>query len=215
MTDVLPEASVLLPFVLASVVIALTPGPDMTFFVGRALSQGRAAGLAAFAGATTGILVHTLLVALGLSALLVAAPKAFLALKLIGALYLLWLAVQAIRHGSVLSLPANASVGTGSLRAAWAQGLLVNLLNPKIVIFFMTFLPQFVAVGDPDATARFVTLGLVFIAIGAVICVPIIFAADRVARALRGNARAARVLDYLFASIFAAFAARLLFARAH
>ena len=95
----------LVPFALAVVVIALTPGPDMTFFLGRALTQGRAAGFAAMAGATTGILVHTMLVALGLSALIVAAPAAFLALKVAGAGYLLWLAVQAIRHGSALTLP--------------------------------------------------------------------------------------------------------------
>jgi threonine/homoserine/homoserine lactone efflux protein len=214
MPPFLPDASTLAPFALASAVIALTPGPDMTFFVGRALSQGRAAGLAAFAGATTGILVHTLMVALGLSALLVAAPAAFLALKVAGALYLLWLAVQAIRHGAMLRLPAEAG-GARSLRATWAQGLLVNLLNPKIVLFFMTFLPQFVSVNDPQATARLFTLGLVFLAIGAAICVPIVFAAEGFARLLRGNARAARALDWIFASIFAGFAARLLFARAH
>ena len=211
----LPEPAVLLPFALASVVIALTPGPDMTFFVGRALSQGRAAGLAAFAGATTGILVHTLLVALGLSALLVAAPTAFLALKIVGALYLLWLAVQAVRKGSMLSLPANGAPTRASLRATWAQGLLVNLLNPKIVIFFLTFLPQFVSVNDPHATARLITLGIIFLLIGVAICVPIVFAAERFAKALRGNAKAARVFDWLFASIFAAFAARLIVARAH
>ena len=100
-----PDTAVLLPFTLAVVVIALTPGPDMTFFLGRALAHGRAAGLAAMAGASTGILVHTMLVALGLSALIVAAPTAFLALKVVGALYLAWLAVQAIRHGSALTLP--------------------------------------------------------------------------------------------------------------
>ena len=91
----LPDPGVLLPFALAVVVIALTPGPDMAFFLGRAVTQGRAAGLAALLGATSGILVHTMLVAVGLSALIVAAPAAFLALKLAGALYLAWLAVQA------------------------------------------------------------------------------------------------------------------------
>jgi threonine/homoserine/homoserine lactone efflux protein len=101
----LPDHAVLLPFSVAVVVIALTPGPDMAFFLGRALTQGRAAGLAALAGATSGLLVHTMLVALGLSALIVAAPTLFLALKLAGALYLAWLAVQAIRHGSALALP--------------------------------------------------------------------------------------------------------------
>lgn len=209
----LPEAAVLAPFALAVVVIALTPGPDMTFFLGRALTRGRAAGLAALAGATTGIMVHTALVALGLSALIVAAPKAFLALKIAGALYLLWLAVQAIRHGSALTLPRTAP-RPRSLAATWAQGLAINLLNPKIVLFFMTFLPQFVSVDDPDAAAKLFVLGGVFIAIAILVCVPMVLAAERFSRAMRASPRIARAIDWLFASIFTAFAVQILFSRA-
>jgi threonine/homoserine/homoserine lactone efflux protein len=209
----LPDATVLLPFALAVVVIALTPGPDMTFFLGRALTQGRAAGLAALAGATTGILIHTMLVALGLSALIVAAPRLFLALKVAGALYLAWLAVQAIRHGSALSLPDRAPDRAG-LAGTWASGLAINLLNPKIVIFFMTFLPQFVRTDDPAAPMQLVSLGLLFILIALCITVPMILAADRVAAAVRARPRIARVMDWIFASVFAAFAAHLLLGRA-
>ena len=100
MVTFVPDLSTILQFAVATLVIALTPGPDMTLFVGRAISHGRAAGFAAMFGAMTGIMVHTMLVALGLSALIIAAPKAFLALKIGGALYLLWLAYQAIRYGS-------------------------------------------------------------------------------------------------------------------
>ena len=104
-----------------------------------------------------------MLVALGLSALIVAAPTAFLALKVAGAALPAWLAVQAIRHGSALPLPdGRRAAGLG---ATWASGLAVNLLNPKIVLFFMTFLPQFVRPGDPHAAAQLITLGLLFIAI--------------------------------------------------
>ena len=209
----LPDTAVLLPFTIAVVVIALTPGPDMTFFLGRALAQGRAAGLAAMAGASTGILVHTMLVALGLSALIVAAPTAFLALKIVGALYLAWLAVQAIRHGSALTLP-DGPAPRASLAAIWASGLAINLLNPKIILFFMTFLPQFVRAGDPHAAAQFVVLGLLFIAIALVITVPMILAADRVAVALRTRPRIARTMDWIFASVFLGFAAHLLLGRA-
>jgi threonine/homoserine/homoserine lactone efflux protein len=207
----LPDASVLLPF--AVVVIALTPGPDMTFFLGRALSQGRAAGLAALAGASTGILVHTMLVALGLSALIVAAPTAFLLLKSAGALYLAWLAIQAIRNGSALTLPERTAPRAG-LAATWASGLAINLLNPKIILFFMTFLPQFVRAGDPHAASQLVILGLLFIAIALVIAVPMILAADRVASALRTRPRIARTMDWIFASVFMAFASQLLLGRA-
>ncbi len=208
----LPEPAVLLPFTLAAVVITLTPGPDMTFFLGRALSQGRAAGLAALAGACTGVLVHTALVALGVSALIVAAPTAFLVLKIAGAAYLAWLAVQAIRHGSAFTLPGAPPARTG-LAATWASGVAINLLNPKILLFFMTFLPQFVQPGDPDAAARLVGLGLIFIAVSLVITVPMILAADRVALTLRGNPRIARTTDWLFAGIFLTFAAQILLGR--
>ena len=209
----IPDAAVLLPFAVAVVVIALTPGPDMTFFLSRALVQGRAAGLAAMAGASTGILVHTMLVALGLSTLIVAAPTAFLTLKVVGALYLAWLAVQAIRHGSALTLPDRPAPGA-SLAATWARGLGINLLNPKIILFFMTFLPQFVRPDDPHAAAQLVILGFLFIAIALVITVPMILAADRVAGALRTRPRIARSIDFIFASVFMAFAAHLLLGRA-
>jgi threonine/homoserine/homoserine lactone efflux protein len=208
----LPDPAVLLPFAVAVVVIALTPGPDMTFFLGRALAQGRAAGLAAMAGASTGILVHTMLVALGLSALIVAAPTAFLVLKVAGALYLAWLAMQAVRNGSALTLPDRPAPRT-SLAATWASGLAINLLNPKIILFFMTFLPQFVRAGDPHAAAQLVFLGLLFIAIALLITVPMILAADRVAATLRARPRIGRAMDWVFASVFMAFAAHLLFGR--
>ncbi len=209
----LPDPAVLVPFSLAVLVIALTPGPDMTFFLGRTLAQGRPAGLAAVAGALSGILVHTLLVALGLSALILASPEAFLALKLLGAAYLLWLAFQAILHGSALTLPGPAAPRTG-LAATWASGLLINLLNPKIALFFMTFLPQFVSATDPRAASQLIALGLLFIAISLPVVLGIVLAAEQVAGALRSRPRIARVIDWLFAGVFASFAAQILFSRA-
>jgi len=208
----LPDPAVLAPFALAAVVIALTPGPDMAFFLGRAVSQGRAAGLAAMAGATAGILMHTMLVAVGLSALIVAAPSLFLGLKLAGAAYLAWLAVQAIRHGSALRLP-DRPAPRSSHGATFVSGLAINLLNPKIALFFMTFLPQFVRPGDPDAAGQLVALGLLFIVIALTITIPMILAADRVAALFRGRPRVARALDWLFASVFAGFATHLLLGR--
>lgn len=207
------DPAVLPAFAAAVVVLAITPGPDMTYFLGRAIAQGRRAGFAAATGALTGILIHTLLVALGLSALLVAAPQAFLALKVAGAVYLLWLAVQAIRAGAALALPTEAQAGPG-LGKVWATGLAINLLNPKIALFFMTFLPQFVSPGDPDAAARLVGLGLAFIAISLPVVVGVVLAADRVAALLRTRPRVARTIDWLFASVFCAFAAQILFSRA-
>ena len=208
----LPDPAILLPFTLAVVVIALTPGPDMTFFLGRALTQGRAAGLAAVAGAGTGLLVHTLLVSLGVSALIVAAPTLFTALKVAGALYLLWLAAQAFRRGSAPLLPREPG-SARSLAGTWASGVAINILNPKVALFFLTFLPQFVSAGDPNAVAQLFALGTIFVLIGSAINLGIVLAADRFAAGMRRNRRIARAMDWLFASIFAAFAAQLLLAR--
>ncbi len=213
MTAFVPDLSVLAPFALAVVIIALTPGPDMTFFLSRALAQGRAAGFAALGGATTGIVVHTALVALGLSALIVAAPAAFLALKIAGAGYLLYLAYQAIRHGSALNLPSRPAHARG-LGRIWASGLAINLINPKIALFFMTFLPQFVSAADPHAAGKLLVLGAVFITIATLVCVPMVLAAERFSQAMRGNPRIARTIDWLFAGVFTAFAAQILLSRA-
>lgn len=209
----IPEFAIIAQFALATLIIAITPGPDMTLFVGRTLSQGRAAGLACMAGAMSGILVHTLLVSLGLSALIVASPQAFLALKIFGAGYLIWLAVQAIRKGAAFS-PEKAAGPRRSLAGNWAMGIAINLLNPKIVLFFMTFLPQFVSASDPYAPQKLLFLGLLFIPISLPVTVPMVLAADSFASMLKRMPRVMRVVDYLFAGIFSAFALRILTASA-
>ena len=208
-----PETSILVQFAIATFILSITPGPDMTLFVGRALSSGRAAGFACMFGAMSGIVIHTALVALGLSALIVASPKAFLALKVVGAVYLVWLAVQAVRHGSAF----NPQLSTGprrSLMRHWATGLGINLLNPKIILFFMTFLPQFVSAGDPHAPGKLFFLGLLFIPLALPVTVPMVVAADRFAGLLRRHPRATRAVDYAFAGVFSAFAFKILTAQA-
>jgi threonine/homoserine/homoserine lactone efflux protein len=210
----LPDWSTILQFAVATVVIAITPGPDMTLFVGRALSDGKGAGLACMAGAMTGIVIHTSLVALGLSALIVASPQAFLVLKIVGAGYLIWLAFQAIRHGSAFSPEKMGAKRTRSLRQNWLTGLGINLMNPKIILFFMTFLPQFVSAHDPHAPSKLFFLGLLFIPLSLPIVVPMVLAADRFAGLLRKSPHVTRVTDYLFAGVFSAFALKILTAQA-
>lgn len=208
----IPEPSVLVQFSLATIVLALTPGPDMTLFVGRALSHGRAAGFAAMAGAMSGIIVHTMLVSLGLSALIIAAPQAFMALKIVGALYLLWLAYQALHNGSTFNPPVSAGKPM-SLAHHWVTGIAINLVNPKIILFFMTFLPQFVSATDPDAPGKFMFLGVLFMLVSLPIVAPLIWVADRFAAFLKQRPRAMRAIDYSFAGIFSAFAVKVLFAQ--
>ncbi|MBD0414097.1 LysE family translocator [Oryzicola mucosus] len=208
-----PDIATLLQFAVATIIIAITPGPDMTLFVGRALSQGRAAGFACMAGAMTGIVVHTSLVALGLSALIVASPEAFILLKVGGAAYLLWLAWQAIRHGSAFS-PEKKAGGSRSLMKNWATGLGINLMNPKIILFFMTFLPQFVSASDPHAPGKLFFLGLSFIVVSLPLTAAMVIAADRFSALLRKSPRVTRIVDYVFAGVFSAFALKILTAQA-
>ena len=211
--DYLPTAAVIAQFAVATLVIAITPGPDMTLFVGRALSEGRAAGLACMAGALTGCLIHTTMVAFGLSALIVASPQAFLALKIFGAGYLVWLAWQAIRKGSAFS-PEKKSGPQHTLVQNWATGIGINLINPKIILFFMTFLPQFVSVDDPNAAAKLFSLGFLFIIVSVPVTVPMVLAADGFSGLLRKSPRVTRAIDYLFAGVFSAFALKILTAQA-
>ncbi len=214
--DFVPATPVLAAYVAAVLVITFTPGPDMTLFLGKAVTLGRASGMAAMLGASVGVLVHTSLVALGLSAVLAASPTAFFLLKVLGALYLLWLAIDAVRHGSAFSLDATGPAPSAEpLVRTWLKGLAVNLLNPKIIMFFVTFLPQFVAADDPHAVQKLFFLGLIFVVIAVPICAAMVASASHLARFLKRSPRVMRAIDWLFAGIFGAFALRLLFARGH
>ncbi|MEO1702847.1 MAG: LysE family translocator [Pseudomonadota bacterium] len=213
MFEFVPSTSVLLQFALAAVVLAVTPGPDMALYVGRAVTHSRTVGLACFAGAVTGVLIHTMLVALGLSALLVAAPTAFFALKVVGAVYLVWLAYQAIRHGSSLTIKGEKKE-EGSLWRHYFTGIGINILNPKVALFFMTFLPQFVSADDPQAPGKLFFLGVFFLAVAIPTILPMIFAASAFSQALTKRPRVTRALDWLFAGVFGAFALKILTAKA-
>jgi threonine/homoserine/homoserine lactone efflux protein len=209
----LPDATTLAAFSLAAVLLILTPGPDMTLFVSRAIVHGRAAGVATVIGTSLGLILHTLLAGFGLSALLAASPNAFALLKMVGAIYLAWLAIEMIRKGSALSTNTTPAEPMPLWRHA-VMGLGINLLNPKIVIFFLTFLPQFVAVDDPLAGPRMMVLGGIYVILGFPICAAMALGAGGLAGFLKRHAKVARLLDWATATLFASFAARLLFARA-
>jgi threonine/homoserine/homoserine lactone efflux protein len=211
--DFLPTFPTLLAFAAATLLLAATPGPDMTLSISRALAQGKKAALFVVLGTSLGIVVHTMLVAFGISALITASPTAFLVLKTGGAAYLLWLAVQAIRFGSKLSIKKVEEV-KGTPLANISSGFWVNLLNPKVIIFFMTFLPQFVSAGDPAVTHKLLFLGLCFILIGMPVNAAVVFAADWLAGWLQSNKKVLRGMDYTFAGVFSVFAAKILLTQA-
>ncbi|WP_417689639.1 LysE family translocator [Roseibium sp.] len=208
-----PDLTILAAFTLAAAILTITPGPDMTLFMGKTLQQGRKAGIAAVLGAASGIVVHSLFAALGISALLATSATAFSVLKYAGAAYLIYLAVQAVRNGSALTLE-DTTVKKESFARIWSQGLLINLLNPKIILFFVTFLPQFVTVGDPHAAGKLLFLGFYFIALGVPACILMVYFAGQFASFLKGSPKAMRAFDWAFAGVMGTFALKLLAARA-
>ncbi|WEJ58686.1 LysE family translocator [Devosia sp. FJ2-5-3] len=212
MPSFLPDISVIATFALAAFVLAVTPGPDMALFVSRTINWGRNHGFATVMGALTGIAVHTMLVAFGISVLIIAAPAAFWALKIVGALYLVWLAIQAIRDGGGI-LVVNKQ---GGKQPSWAQsyltGLGINLTNPKVALFFVTFLPQFVSADDPSASAKLIFLGIEFVIVSIPVVVATVLFAEWLTRTLKEKAWVGKALNWSFAAVFMTFAATILFA---
>lgn len=211
--DFLPDLATFVTFTIAVWVLAITPGPDMTASIARSLSDGRAGGMMVVLGTSTGLVIHTLLVALGISALIVASPAAFTILKTGGAAYLVWLAIQAIRHGSSLSVK-RADGPNKSALANYLTGFWVNLLNPKVILFFMTFLPQFVTASDPHVAGKLIFLGFWAILMGMPFNIAIVIVAERLSGWLQNNRRILRVIDYTFAGVFSLFAFKILMTQA-
>ncbi len=147
-------------FLVASALLTIAPGPDIVYVLTRGIAQGRKAGLAAAAGFSTGCIFHTLLAALGIAAIIRSSPLAFDLVRYAGAAYLVWIGIQAIRHASAFSLGA-----ANDERALWTifrQSVIGNALNPKVTLFFLSFLPQFVDTGAGHVGWQMAFLGVVF-----------------------------------------------------
>ncbi|MBO9653905.1 MAG: LysE family translocator [Agrobacterium tumefaciens] len=210
--DFVPSLPTLIAFTIAILLLAVTPGPDMTLWISRSLREGRAAGFMTLVGTNIGITVHTMLVAFGVAALIVASPTAFMILKTGGAAYLVWLAVQAIRKGSdFVMVKSTGEKAQASLKSALLNGIWVNLLNPKVIIFFMTFLPQFVSASDPHVTGELIFLGIWSIIVALPIGIGIVIAADVLSAWLQRNRKVLRGLDYTIAGVFSLFAVKIFF----
>jgi threonine/homoserine/homoserine lactone efflux protein len=150
-------------FVLSGLLLNITPGPDTLYIVGRSSTQGLSAGCVAALGIGTGIMVHISAAALGLSAILATSATAFTAVKILGALYLLYVGVGLIRSAGVTHPEAVARDSRKvPLRVVFLQGFLTNVLNPKVALFFLAFLPQFVDSGASSKPLAFLLLGVIF-----------------------------------------------------
>jgi threonine/homoserine/homoserine lactone efflux protein len=208
--DFLPNTPTLIAFTLASFLLFLTPGPDMSLWLSRTIGGGRSAGLAAMVGTNLGCIIHTLLAAFGVSAVIAASATGFLVLKVVGALYLLWLAIDAIRNGSSLNVKAGGQ-RSNSFFADFLLGVTVNLTNPKVVLFFITFLPQFVSAHDPHVTGKLLFLGLYFVVINIPLSLMMILGAEKLVTWLKARPKVLRGIDFSFAGVFAFFAVKIAF----
>lgn len=199
------EPLTLLAFIPAGLALNLTPGADMMFCLGQGLKSGRRAAMAANFGIAVGGMVHTLLAALGLGALVAAHPSAFEAIRWLGVGYLLWLAIGALRSSPFAAEPQVQRTSTA--KAFW-QGLMVNLLNPKVILFILAFLPQFVDPSRP-ILPQFLTLGLVFSFGGLMVNGAVGLFAGSIGQRVARSAGLAKWLSRISASIFGALALRL------
>jgi threonine/homoserine/homoserine lactone efflux protein len=195
-------------FIGACIVLNLTPGPDTLYILGRSIAQGRSAGLASLLGIATGTVVHTFAAALGLSAVLAASASAFLFVKLAGAAYLIYLGLRMLlSRGSKTAIPAGFS--TSGFRAIYRQGFLTNLLNPKVALFFLAFVPQFIAADSPSTFAAFLLLGLSFITTGTIWCLCLVWFASMIGDRLRGSSTISEVMNRTAGALFVGLGIRL------
>lgn len=175
-------------FIVASLVLIVTPGQDMILVMSRSIAQGAGAGLATAAGVSVGLVGHTLLATLGLGALLRTSEWLFVALKLVGAAYLVWLGIQMLRtRGQELAASAGAP---RSLARLFLDGALSNVSNPKIAVFYFAFLPQFVPPGAAHPTLAVFALGLLFAALTFLVKGPVGLAAGALSGWLRARPKA-------------------------
>jgi threonine/homoserine/homoserine lactone efflux protein len=202
----------MLAFLSAAVLITVSPGPDNLMVLGVGMSRGRAKGIAFGLGCALGCLSHTILATLGVSALIAASPAAFTALKVLGGVYLIWLGWGALRS------PGGARVeGAGlpdeSLLRLFGKGLFANSINPKVVLFFLSFLPQFVVAGNGSVSWQTAQLGLLFTLQACVLFGLLGYFSGAIGKWINRNPRAGLWMDRVAGTIFVGLGIRLIVAR--
>ena len=195
-------------FVISGILLNMTPGQDTLYIVGRSVSQGQKAGILSVMGIVSGAVVHTLFAAFGLSAILATSARAFAVVTLLGAAYLIYLGLQML-------LARQATVGEAAVfeqESSWSiyrAGLLTNLLNPKVALFFMAFLPQFVAPTSDSQVLSFLFLGGLFIFNGTLWCLVLVSIASAMSRRLRQRQSWSMILKRLTGTVFVGLGVRL------
>jgi len=197
-------------FVASGVLLNLTPGQDTFYILGRSIAEGTRSGVASALGIAVGSLFHTAMAAVGLSALLVASASAFGILKLVGAAYLIYLGVRMLmttKNGETRRLR-----GAGAL-SSFRDGVLTNVLNPKVALFFLALMPQFIQPDSDAKVAAFVALGLTFVATGTLWCLVLALAAGKLSKLFVRHATAWRVVKQVTGGLFVLLGLRLAVSR--
>ncbi|WP_396329461.1 LysE family translocator [Burkholderia anthina] len=198
-------------FVLAVFLLNVTPGPDTAYIVGRSVAQGRGAGLMSALGISAGCCVHALACAFGLTALLAASAAAFTVIKLVGAAYLIYLGVRMlVTKQAAASANADAQATAAKpLRQLFMQGFWTNVLNPKVVLFFVSFFPQFVSADSPHKALAFLALGSVFVVMSTIWTSVVAWVAGSVTQRFSGKPGVKKWLDRTVGSAFVGLGLRL------
>ena len=200
----------LLLFIVSGWLLNITPGPDMLYIIGRSTAQGLREGIVAALGVGAGIFVHIAATALGLSAILAASAGAFTVIKLLGAAYLVYVGVTLLLSSSTpFDSAASTRLAPESLRAVFMQGFLTNVLNPKVALFFLAFLPQFVESDAANKPLAFLFLGLLFNVNGTLWNLFVAWSAARMTGGLRRSATALKWFNRCVGGIFVALGVRL------
>jgi RhtB (resistance to homoserine/threonine) family protein len=195
-------------FLAAGVLLNLTPGPDTVYILGHSIAQGREAGVASALGICVGSIFHTCAAALGLSAILATSSVAFVAIKLLGGAYLIFLGIKLLLdRRRELSLPSNFRQRTSA--AAFRQGVLTNVLNPKVALFFLAFLPQFIDPATNNKILAFVTLGFTFVTTGTIWCLILACFASSFSDRLRASETVGQWVNRAIGALFIFLGARL------
>lgn len=189
-------------FILSGVLLNITPGPDTVYVIGRSMQMGWRGGAAAAFGISCGCLFHVAAAAIGLSALLMASSTAFSILKLVGAVYLVVTGLQMLWSRPALAAAMDEAGRNASLQRVFLQGVFTNALNPKVALFFLAFLPQFVAADSPHKPLAFLTLGLIFIFTGTLWCLVLAAFAAKAADRLRHSEGAVAWVNRALGSLF-------------
>jgi threonine/homoserine/homoserine lactone efflux protein len=195
-------------FVVSGILLNLTPGQDTLYIVGRSVAQGRRAGILSVLGIVSGSVVHTLAAAFGLSAILATSAQAFFVVKIVGAAYLTYLGLRMLFERSRVS-EGPTEFTADSDWAIYRAGFFTNLLNPKVALFFMAFLPQFVMPSAASKIVAFLFLGSVFIFNGTLWCLILVWSASSMSRRLRENPSAGSMLKRAAGAMFIGLGVKL------